>query len=169
MSPHKASRLTAGSEAGWEPQCPILWKIHGIFFLQRLLCLSHQHGLLISMLTVSCLLLLKCVNIYSSGKSTLIKLQHLKLSAAIATTWVQWQRSMLSYHIPCLWAGRCPLPSKVPSPEPSCSTWLSAAKEHSSQTGSNGISPHTPKCVFCYGGLLSTAAKNHQGIHKLHS
>lgn len=47
------------------------------FSLQHLFGLSHQRCLLISMLIVGCLLLLKCAKVHSSGKSTLIKLQHL--------------------------------------------------------------------------------------------
>lgn len=78
-SPQKAQRPTAAPGFGWEQWCPVLWAICSIlfFFLQLLFSVSYHHSLLISMLIVGCLLLLKCAKIYSSGRSIVIKLQHL--------------------------------------------------------------------------------------------
>lgn len=121
------------------------------FLLQHLFGLSRQRRLLISMIIVGCLLLLNCAKIHSSGKSTLIKLRHLKLSAVIATTWVQWQRATLSYHIFCLWAGRRPLPPKAPFPHLSCSTWPSAAKGCSSQPQQRHFHPMRRSVSFAMG------------------
>lgn len=76
--------------------------------------------------------------------------------------------TILLYHILCLWAGRCPLPPKAPSPQPD-SSWPSIARSvHHSQAAAP-FPHHAQKCVCCYRGWLSTAAKNHQGISKLHS